>query len=582
MPPQEIPTTTASSFVTDSRKKGNSDSSVDSESSDSVVGSPSPSDDETSDDEFDNPKMRPKDRAELEKVISGGKTYTTVQYKKDWEAAKAKEDKSAKRNRCDKYGWDMAAGATNQLTSFAIAGAAATFSGNPWVFPVVAMLTSDLIGDRLAQVIRRSTIVASGSKAHFENQRRAARALGDLIESCAGRQPNKKFTVSVTDSHTGETSNVKMTAAEALRHTGHCTNLSSWAQNLLVRGLPFIWFSAIYGPRDYYLNYRCGDAFFPNATAMHEPNFTTPTGCPDPAVVDEVALRWSVILFGGMMAGALTLVTNQLTAACMPHEERTNYSPETFKKEVIYKESAKLDAKTYLDWLAQRDSEDGEHDDEVKMTHTLSRIYDKELQVARKKSSLWTTFQGELDQATQKHRDETMITPEFGGKRLEMFMSMLGKFLTLLTYAYFVSRFNVRASTEEQDKMMGLIMIPLSLIFIGGYALRDDARIVGQVPYGLFKGAGRACKRFASEAENGGRHDNDNAATTTAIPEVVTSGELESDQTLTPKHSSPRSQRESEKVRSTSETPARSPRHNQQGSSSSESSSDEEDGSIIV
>jgi hypothetical protein len=175
-----------------------------------------------------------------------------------------------------------------------------------------------------------------------------------------------------------------------------------------------------------------------------------------------------------------------------------------------------------------------------------------------------------------------MITPEFGGKRLEMFMSMLGKFLTLLTYAYFVSRFNVRTSPEEQDKMIGLIMIPLSLIFIGGYALRDDARIVGQVPYGLFKGAGRACKRTASGAENDGRHDRDHATTTTAVPEVVISGELESDQTLTSKHSSPRSHRETEKVRSASDTPARSPQNKQKSGLSSESSDDEEDGSVIV
>jgi hypothetical protein len=512
------------------------------------------SEEDSSADEFgtpDNPKMSPQNRAELEQVIFAGKINTTLKYKQEWEAAKAAEDHYVKEHRINKYAWDMAAGGVNQVTSFGVAGVTATLTGNIWLFPVVAMLTSDLIGDRLAQVVRRSTIVANGSKQHFENQRRVARAIGDLIEYCAGKPRKKKFSVPVVNPQTGKTEVEKMTACQAIKHAGCCAGLSAWGQNLLVRGLPFLWFSAIYGPRDYYLNYRCDDIFFPNATAMHQANFSTPNGCPDPEIIDPVALRWGMVLIGGMIAGALTNVTGQLIGSLLPHEERTNYSYDTFKKEVLYKESAKIDTKAYLDWLGQAEVQDT---NEVKMAQTLMRIFDKELRVARSKSSVRTTYFGELDMATQKHRDETMITPEFGGKRVELTMSMLGKFLTLLSYAYFASHFNVRTS-EEQDKIMGLILIPLSLIIIGGYAFRDDARLVGLAPYGLAKGAYRACRKGRIDPSESDETDTrDKPSITVEIPGVVGEDDDESSHPPTSPsiaHSSGRS----EKVTSVSDTP---------------------------
>ena len=219
---------------------------------------------------------------------------------------------------------------------------------------------------------------------------------------------------------------------------------------------------------------------------------------------------------------------------------------------MIFKEAALIDVKAYLDWL------DPEKDaDEVMKTETLKRLYEKEVRVARKKSSFWTTFQGELDLATQKHRDKTVISPEFGGKRLELSLSMLGKFLTLLTYAYFVSNFNVRTSREEKDKITGLIMIPLSLIFIGGYALRDDARMVGQAPYGFAKGAFRACKGKPADGDNGDNDIDENTSTTVKMPKVVVDTEGETSDQLTSVTSPHRSPKASEKVASVSETPAR-------------------------
>jgi len=49
----------------------------------------------------------------------------------------------------------------------------------------------------------------------------------------------------------------------------------------------------------------------------------------------------------------------------------------------------------------------------------------------KNKSSLWTTFQAEINLATQKKRDTTMVTPEFGSKRIDTGMAFIGKMLSL-------------------------------------------------------------------------------------------------------------------------------------------------------
>ena len=285
------------------------------------------------------------------------------------------------------------------------------------------------------------------------------------------------------------------------------------------------------------------------------------------------------------MAGALTTVTNQLIASCFPHEEKTNYGPETFRKEVIYKESAKLDAKAYLDWLGQQENP---NPDEIKSVHTLMRLYDKELRVAKKKTSIRKTFQGELDLATQKHRDETMISPEFGSKRLELFFNALGRGITLLTFCYVASRFNVRQSEEEQDKIMGLILIPFCLIVFGGYMWKDDARVVGMAPYGLVKGAMRVCKGKSRPDGDSGNDDQEHATTATEMPQVGTDGEAKSDVRQTGKSTQGKSGGRSEQNASTSETPARKSKRQQDAeqnmieAESGEDNDDEEDTSVIV
>ncbi len=488
--------------ITSSDSASDSDSEIDSVDSDS----------DSSDDEFgksDNPKMDPKTRAGLEAMVFEGKKNTTLRYKSEWEQAKKREDLEVKRERFVKYARDTAAGSVNQVTSFGLGGITVALTGNPWLFPIVSCIASDLLGDRLAQVIRKSTVVTNATKEHFENHRRCARAMGEFIEACAGKDPKRKFLVTTgTDAH-GNPIKEKMTATDALANYGRLHALSTAGQNFLVRGLPFIWFTMIYWARDYYLNTRCYDTFFPTPTnssigpSAHPGNASAPVaGCPNPAEFDTETLRWAMIIIGGMLSGAMTSVTNQMVSSFMPGEERTNYSPDTWKLQVKYLESARIDTKMYLDKLAtpeyrQELKAQGMDDEQIaileKAAHSLSGIQDKELSLARKKSSYWTTFQAELDQATQKHRDETVITPEFGGKRLDLALSSVGKFLSLLVYAYFLSAFNFRTANSDNERLKDILLVNMSLIFLG-YVLRDDCRLVAQIPYGAVKGMVRACK----------------------------------------------------------------------------------------
>ena len=135
------------------------------------------------------------------------------------------------------------------------------------------------------------------------------------------------------------------------------------------------------------------------------------------------------------------------------------------------------------------------------------------MKYAKKKSSTWTTYIAEVDLATQKKRDSTMVTPEFGGKRIDMVMSITGKILSLLVYSYIIQRFVPQnPNNSDQEKLLGQILIPLTLIFIGGFAFRDDMRLVPQVTYGAGKGIVRACKgsaKHVSEDDHSTQAEND-------------------------------------------------------------------------
>ncbi len=94
-----------------------------------------------------------------------------------------------------------------------------------------------------------------------------------------------------------------------------------------------------------------------------------------------------------------------------------------------------------------------------------------------------------------------MVTPEFGSKRIDTVISIIGKMLNLIVYADFIQRFSPQSShTSEQDRLLAVLMPPLELIFIAGYAFRDDLRLIPEIMHGAGKGMVRACKGSAKHA----------------------------------------------------------------------------------
>jgi hypothetical protein len=200
-----------------------------------------------------------------------------------------------------------------------------------------------------------------------------------------------------------------------------------------------------------------------------------------------------------MLAGAATSMTGQLIASRMAGVvEKPNFSTGYYVKKMAYLESLKLDIKAYIDNLIPKSYD---YENKLAAAMDLEKSIDKEMSYAKKKSSLWTTYQAEVDLATQKKRDSTMVTPEFGGKRIDTGMSILGKMLSLIVYAGIIQKFSPQIPhANEQDKMFSLILPPLMLIFIAGFAHRDDLRLIPQSVYGATKGMVRACKGSAKQA----------------------------------------------------------------------------------
>lgn len=414
-----------------------------------------------------------------------------------------REDQAIKTECLRKYAGDFLAGAVTQGLSFAPAGAVSTLAGNPWLFAVIAPILSDCLAERMGQLARGSTISIPETQQWLQIQRQVGRALGDVIASYCGKTPKKKFSVTVN----GETR--PATASEALKACGPAKALNAFGRNFLVRGLPFLWFSAIYTARDFGLlaleKAMAGSsgaahlaptdlinqtmpADLTNITASlnHTPNALGP--------IDPQALRWAVVIIAGLLAGGMTALTSQLIASMMPgNKEATNYSTEYYAARTDYLQSLKADIKTTL---SQLNPHAKQYRTQVQQLHDLETWANEELTYAERRSSRWTALQAEFARATEKHRDKTNVATEIGGNRVDFAFSMLGKFMSLLTYAYCVSRFSGQGNgTSEQDKVLGAVLVPLSLIILGGYAFRDEMRLVGRVPYGLFKGVARATQR---------------------------------------------------------------------------------------
>ena len=450
------------------------------------------SDADSSDDDFED-LMPAKRREKLENKLIQPSTRVK---REDYKRQEKKETEAVKEQRIRKYAMDFVAGGLLQLTSFGIGGFATVGTGNPLLFPVVVPLLNELLGEKIAQLTRTSTIGIPETQDWFAIQRQLGHALGDLFVRCANKDPSKKFDIKVDD----ETK--KVTAWKALKHMGIGGMANAWGKNFMVRGLPFAWFFTLYAIRDWQLYDDHGGLFAANATTWchtHTPNANCTNVEQLPSSIDPVALRTGIVFLVGMLAGAATSLTGQLIASRMAGAvEKPNFSTDCFVKKVAYLESLKLDIKTYIDNLIP---DPWNYETKLSAAIDLEKSIDKEMSYAKKKSSLWTTYQAEVDLATQKKRDTTMVTPEFGSKRIDTGMSIIGKMLSLIVYADFIQRFSPQSPhTSEQDRLLAVIMPPLALIFIAGYAFRDDLRLIPEIMHGAGEGMVRACKGSAKHA----------------------------------------------------------------------------------
>jgi len=436
--------------------KGSDENSSDDE--DSIVSEADSSDDDLED-------LMPTERREkIENNLI--QPWTRVK-KADFERQEEKETAAVREARIRKYAMDFVAGSLLQLTSFGIGGFATIGTGNPGLFPVVVPFMNELLSEKIAQLTRTSTIGIPETQQWFAIQRQLGHALGDLFVSCANKDPSKKFDIKVN----GEIK--KVTAAEALKHMGLVGGFKAWGKNFLVRGLPFAWFTALYAVRDWQLYDAHGGYFSGNATKWchsYTPNANCTNVEQPTGAIDPVILRTGIVFLVGMLAGAATSLTGQLIASQIDGAvEKPNFSTDYYIKKMSYLESLKLDIKTYIDNLSPKSYD---YVNKLSAAIDLENSIDKEMSYAKKKSSLWTTYQAEFDLATQKKRDTTMVTPEFGSKRIDTGMAFIGKMLSLILYVGIIQRFSPQSPhTNELDRQLSLILPPLMLIFIAGYAI---------------------------------------------------------------------------------------------------------------
>jgi hypothetical protein len=209
-----------------------------------------------------------------------------------------------------------------------------------------------------------------------------------------------------------------------------------------------------------------------------------------------------------MLAGAATSLTGQLIASQLAGaEEKPNFSTDCYVKKLAYLESLKDDIKKYIDNLIP---DPWNYKTKLSAAIDLEKSIDKDISYVKNKSSLWTTYKAEMNLASQKKRDSTMVTPEFGSKRIDMGMSIIGKMLSLIVYTGIIQKFSPQIpQTSEHDQTLSLILPPLLLIFIAGFAHRDDLRLIPQTFYGAGKGIVRACKGSAKHASG---HDHSTQA----------------------------------------------------------------------
>jgi len=349
---------------------------------------------------------------------------------------------------------NLLVGALLQISSFS-AGAYLGKAANHWLaFPIATTLLNELFSSKAFQMMRVTNYTTSDMKILYDQQRYLGRAAGDLIRYCAGMPIKKKYLLKRNDKEE------KVTAWEMVSGKKY---LQAEGKNFLIRGLPFIWFTVLYEGRDLIIRFN------PSAPVA-------PT------------------LIAGLLAGALTLQTGQTIASTLPGaKENPNFSANYFHHKTAF-EKKLLEA--IPDFITTLEADDFADEFNVSKAKDLQKSLERDVAYGEMKSSVLLTYPAEVKQAFTKRREASSIEPEFSGSRTDTLMNLGGIFCSLLLFSYLSDMYSTYASMQKTNpnaphdpliEATSNFMLPMVLIFLGGFAFRDNFRIIPRVVQGLGK-----------------------------------------------------------------------------------------------
>ncbi len=351
---------------------------------------------------------------------------------------------------------NLLVGALLQISSFS-AGAYLGRAANHWLaFPIVTTLLNELFSSKAFQMMRVTNYSTPDMKILYDQQRYLGRAVGDSIRHCAGMPIKKKYLLE----RNGKKEKVTAWEMVNMKEYGRADG-----KNFLVRGLPFLWFTVLYEGRDALIKYD------PSAPVA-------PT------------------LIAGLLAGALTLQTGQKIASMLPGaKENPNFSANYFHHKTTF-EKKLLEA--IPDFITTLEADDFADDFNVNKAKDLQKSLERDVDYGEMKSSVLLTYPAEVKQAFTKRREASSIEPEFSGSRTDTLMNLGGIFCSLILFSYLSDTYSTYASVHKTNpnaphdpiiEATSNFILPMVLIFLGGFAFRDNFRIIPRVGLGLTKGA---------------------------------------------------------------------------------------------
>lgn len=353
----------------------------------------------------------------------------------------------------------VASGILSQWTSFAVGSEAAIGAKQAWLFPILSTICSEVISDKAAALVRRTTFTTNDAKNLYRKQRLIARAFGDMIRQCSGLKPEKKYRTN-NPQYKGQ----KFTAWDALwKDTDSIFKISAF--NMANRGAPFTCFTGVYIIRDALL-----------------------------VSVLKGAPGWQSLLLrlaAGAAAGGLTAFANQLiTGSNRDATEVPGHSTSFWHAKENYLCSIREDIRERLNEAGSLTDDKLKKNIETLLLDLDGKIQ-REIEVARLKKSSFTAIPGEIKASIHRSRVEDSLDPELPGTLSQSIHSALGKFLSLVFFTYLLDKsFNSDNGVNSFTSIpfINLVALPFVLIQLG-WMWRDDLQIVSRTAYGGLKGS---------------------------------------------------------------------------------------------